>query len=86
MGRRRVIPKYGVCPVLAIVVVYRHHRARRGRWARSARESIVSWEMVTVAVQRGPGLAARQLLLADGEVMVLARIMLPVSGLCTVTV
>ncbi len=49
-------------------------------------ESIVSCETVTVAVQRGPGLAAGQLLLADGEVIVLARILSPVSGLSTVTV
>ena len=48
-------------------------------------ESIVSCETVTVAVHRGPGLEAGQLLLADEEVIVLARILSPVSGLSTVT-
>ena len=49
-------------------------------------ELIASWDTVTVAVHRGPGLPDGQLLPADGEVIVLARIMFPVSGLFTVTV
>ena len=48
-------------------------------------ESIASCATVTVAVHRGPGLAAGQLLPADGELIVLARILSPVSGLFTVT-
>jgi hypothetical protein len=48
-------------------------------------KSISSADTVTVAVQRGPGLAAGQLLPDDGEVIVLDRIMFPVSGLFTVT-
>ena len=48
-------------------------------------KSITSWDTVTVAVHRGPGLPAGQLLPDDGELIVLARIMLPVSGLFTVT-
>ena len=48
-------------------------------------ESIASCATVTVAVHRGSGLAGGQLLPADGEVIVLARIMSPVSGLFTVT-
>jgi hypothetical protein len=49
-------------------------------------DTIVSCDTVTVAVHRGPGLAAGQLPPADGELIVLARIMSPVSGLLTVTV
>ena len=49
-------------------------------------KSIASWDTVTVAVHRGSGLAAGQLLPAEGELIVLVRILLPVSGLFTVTV
>ncbi len=47
---------------------------------------IVSWDTVTVAAQRGSVLPAGQLLSGEVEVRVLARILLPVSGLFTVTV
>ena len=48
-------------------------------------DTIVSCNTVTVAVHRGPGVAAGQLLSADGELIVLDRIEFPVSGLFTVT-
>ncbi len=46
---------------------------------------IVSTATGTVAVQGGPPLPAAQLLPVVAEVIVLARILLPVSGLLTVT-
>ena len=47
---------------------------------------MVSWEMVTMAVHAGSVLAAGQLLPDEVELSVLVRILLPVSGLFTVTV
>src|SRR5580658_5892524 len=49
-------------------------------------ESIASTETGTVVVQAGSALPAAQLLPAAAEVMRVARLLLPVSGLCTVTV
>ena len=49
-------------------------------------KSISSCETVTVAVHGGPGLPAGQLLPAEGELIVLVRILFPVPGLLTVTV
>ena len=46
---------------------------------------IVSWATPTVVVQRGSVLPPAQSLFGEVEVTVLARIMLPVSGLFTVT-
>ena len=46
---------------------------------------MASWDTVTVVAQRGSVRPVGQLLPAEVEVMVLARILLPVSGLLTVT-
>ncbi len=48
-------------------------------------ESMSSCDTVTVAAHRGSVPPAGQLLPAEAEVTVLARILLPVSGLFTVT-
>ena len=80
-----LVPRYGVCPVLVIVVVS-FTTVPGVAVAGLNAEAMASWVTVTVAVQRGPGLAAGQLLSADGELIVLARIPFPVSGLFTVTV
>ena len=47
--------------------------------------TIASWATVTVTVHRGSVLPGAQLLPAVAEVTVLARMPLPVPGLCTVT-
>ena len=51
----------------------------------SAVESMISWNTVTVVVQRGSVLPLAQLLPAAAEVTVLDKMWLPVSGLLTVT-
>src|ERR1700722_5545471 len=79
------IPKYGVAPVLVKVVVPRS-TAPGVVDAELQVVTIASWDTVTVAVHPGPGLAAGQLLPEDGELIVLVRILFPVSGLFTVTV
>ena len=47
--------------------------------------TMVSWDTVTVTVQRASVLPGAQLLPGVVEVTVLARVPLPVSGLSTVT-
>ena len=79
-----LIPRYGVCPVLMIVVVSLIVVPGVAVAGLNA-ELIVSAETVTAVVQRGSVLPARQLLPVLVEVTVLARILLPVSGVCTVT-
>src|ERR1700684_1329586 len=73
VAKLTLIPLYGVSPVLAIVVVSITTAPGVAVPALGV-ETIVSCDTVTVAVQRGPGLAAGQLLSADGELIVLARI------------
>src|SRR5580704_207880 len=79
-----LIPKYGVCPVLVSVVVI--FTSEPGvAVATSVVVSIVSCDTVTVALQDVSVVPAGQLLPVVTEVMVLARMWLPVSGLFTVT-
>ena len=82
--KETLIPKYGLCPVLAIVVVKRR-TAPGVVVAALGVVLIVSWDTVTVAVHRGSVLPDPQLLPAEAELTVLARMWLPVSGLFTVT-
>src|SRR3984957_14167910 len=79
-----LIPLYGVCPVLVIVVV--SFTVAPGVTVPALGvETIVSCDTVTVAVHCGPGVAAGQLLPEVVEVTVLASTWSPVSGLLTVT-
>src|ERR1700761_5524726 len=79
-----LIPLYGVCPALVIVVVSLTVAPGVAIVGLNA-ESIVSSDTVTVAVHRGSALPAAQSLLGDAEVSVPARTRFPVSGLLTVT-
>ena len=79
-----VIPVYGAWPALVNTVVNRttDPGVVVGTFELSV---IVSTATGTVAVQDGSALPAAQLLPGVTEVIVLARILLPVSGLLTVT-
>jgi hypothetical protein len=79
-----LIPKYGVCPVLARVAVYLTIPPGVVVVVLAVK-SISSWETVTVTAHRGSVLPEPQLLPVLVEVTVLARIWFPVSGLLTVT-
>src|ERR1700735_4715674 len=82
--RLTLIPLYGVCPVLVIVVV--SFTVVPGVTVPALGvDTIVSCDTVTVAVHRGPVPPAGQLLPGVVEVTVLARTCPPVSGLLTVT-
>ena len=79
-----VIPSYGVWPVLVNVAVNRTTLPGVVDGAAGG-EVIASGDTVTVAEHAGSVLPAGQLLPAEAEVRVLARILSPVSGLFTVT-
>src|SRR6202042_3046860 len=79
-----LIPLYGVCPVLVIVVVS-FTTAPGVTVPAPGVETIVSCETVTVAVHRGSVPLAGQLLPGVVEVTVLVSAWPPVSGLLTVT-
>ena len=79
-----LIPLYGVCPVLVIVVV--SFTVAPGVTVPALGvETIVSCDTVTVAVHRGSVPPAGQLLPGVVEVTVLVSTWPPVSGLLTVT-
>src|SRR5579862_7018742 len=78
-----LIPKYGVCPVLVIVVVSSIRPP--GKTAPGLPvESITSSATVTVTAHRGSVLPGAQLFPAAAEVTVLVRILSPAAGLFTV--
>src|SRR5580692_995233 len=79
-----LIPVYGVCPVLVIVVVSFTVAPGVAVPALGV-ETIVSCDTVTVAVHRGSVAPAGQLLPGVVEVTVSVRTWPPVSGLLTVT-
>jgi hypothetical protein len=79
-----LIPKYGACPVLAIVVVA--FSVPPGVTVAGLNvELIDSCDTVTVLAHRGSALPAAQLLPAADDVTVLDKILFPESGVLTVT-
>ena len=84
VAKSTLIPWYGVCPVLVIVVVSFTVAPGVAVPALGV-ETIVNCATVTVAVHRGSVLPGPQLLPGVVEVTVLASTWPPVSGLLTVT-
>jgi hypothetical protein len=84
VAKLTLIPEYGACPVLLIVVV--SFTVAPGVTVPALGvETIVSCDTSTVEEQAGAVPPAGQLLPAVGEVTVLASTWPPVSGLSTVT-
>jgi hypothetical protein len=84
VAKSTLIPEYGVCPVLVIVVVS-FTVAPGVTVPPLGVETIVSCDTVTAEVHRGSVLPGPQFLPAAVEVTVLLSTWSPVSGLFTVT-